>query len=172
MPLDLLITGRIATLAGDEGFGWVEAIGIRDGRIAFAGTEVWLETRADPFTRRINLEPDEVAIPGLTDAHLHLVQAAIARRQVDLEAAPTLEEGLKRVACRARGAGRRPTPGWRDMAGTPTAGAAGRRPTSSRRSRPVGGWRCGPTTTTRCGRATPRCGPPGSRRGTRTRPAA
>ena len=97
MPLDLLITGRIATLAGDEGFGWVEAIGIRDGRIAFAGTEVWLETRADPFTRRINLEPDEVAIPGLTDAHLHLVQAAIARRQVDLEAAPSLEEGLTRV---------------------------------------------------------------------------
>ena len=27
-----LITGRIATLAGDRGFGWVEAIGIRDGR--------------------------------------------------------------------------------------------------------------------------------------------
>ena len=50
MPLDMLITGRIATLAGDAGFGWVEAIGIRDGRIAFAGTEVFLETRADPFT--------------------------------------------------------------------------------------------------------------------------
>ncbi len=97
MPLDLLITGRIATLAGDRGFGWVEAIGIRDGRIAFAGTEVWLETRADPFTQRIQLEPDEVAIPGLTDAHLHLVLAAIARRQVDLEAAPTLEDGLARV---------------------------------------------------------------------------
>jgi predicted amidohydrolase YtcJ len=97
MPLDLLITGRIATLAGDEGFGWVEAIGIRDGRIAFAGTEVWLETRADPFTRRIQLEPDEVAIPGLTDAHLHLVQAAIARRQVDLEVAPSLDDGLALV---------------------------------------------------------------------------
>ena len=24
MPLDMLITGRIATLAGDTGFGWVE----------------------------------------------------------------------------------------------------------------------------------------------------
>ena len=40
MPLDMLITGRIATLSGDSGFGWVEAIGIRDGRIAFAGSEV------------------------------------------------------------------------------------------------------------------------------------
>ena len=78
MPLETLITGRIATLAGDSGFGWVEAIGIRDGRIAFAGSEVDLETRADPFTERIRLGADQVAIPGLTDAHLHLAQAAMA----------------------------------------------------------------------------------------------
>ena len=97
MPLDMLITGRIATLDGDAGFGWVEAIGIRDRRIAFAGTEVYLETRADPFTERIRLEPDQVAIPGLTDAHLHLVQCALATRQVDLEDAPTLDEGLARL---------------------------------------------------------------------------
>jgi predicted amidohydrolase YtcJ len=98
MPLDTLVTGRIATLEGDTGFGWVEAVGIRDGRIAFAGSEVDLETRADPFTRRIRLEPDQVAIPGLTDAHLHLAQAAIAARQVDLTDASTLAEGLERVA--------------------------------------------------------------------------
>jgi predicted amidohydrolase YtcJ len=94
MPLDMLITGRVATLAGDDGFGWVEAIGIRDGRVAFAGSEVYLETRADPFTQRIRLESAQVAIPGLTDAHLHLVQAAMATRQVDLEDAPTLDDGL------------------------------------------------------------------------------
>src|SRR5688572_13444 len=98
MPLETLITGRIATLSGDEGFGWVEAIGIRDGRIAFAGSEIFLETRADPFTRRIRLEPDQVAIPGLTDAHLHLAQAAMAERQVDLTDAPTLAAGLVRLA--------------------------------------------------------------------------
>lgn len=94
MPLDALITGRIATLAGVAGFGWVEAIGIRDGRVAFAGTEVDLETRADPHTERIALEPDEVAIPGLTDAHLHLAQCAVATRQVDLTKAQTLDDGL------------------------------------------------------------------------------
>lgn len=94
MPLDALITGRIATLAGAAGYGWVEAIGIRDGRVAFAGTEVDLETRADPHTERIALEPDEVAIPGLTDAHLHLTQCAVATRQVDLTAALTLDNGL------------------------------------------------------------------------------
>lgn len=97
MPLDSLITGRIATLAGDDGFGWVEAIGIRDGRVAFAGSEVYLETRADPFTERIALAPDEVAIPGLTDAHLHLARVAAATRQVDLTDAATLADGLERV---------------------------------------------------------------------------
>lgn len=99
MPLDALITGRIATLGGETGFGWVEAIGIRDGRVAFAGTEVALETRADPFTERIALGPDEVAIPGLTDAHMHLAGAAEATRQVDLTGATTLADGL--VAVRA-----------------------------------------------------------------------
>ena len=97
MPLEMLLTGRIATLAGDSGFGWVEAIGIRDGRVAFAGSEIDLETRADPFTVRIALEPDQVAIPGLTDAHLHLAQAALASRHVDLGDARTLEEGLARL---------------------------------------------------------------------------
>ena len=97
MPLDTLITGRIATLAGESGFGWVEAIGIRDGRIAFAGSAVDLETRADPHTQRITLEPDEVAVPGLTDSHLHLAQAAAATRQVDLSDAATLAEGLVRI---------------------------------------------------------------------------
>ncbi len=97
MPLQTLITGRIATLAGDTGFGWVEAIGIRDGRIAFAGSEIDLETRADPFTQRIRLEPGQIAIPGLTDAHLHLAQAAMAARQVDLSSSRTLDEGLARI---------------------------------------------------------------------------
>src|SRR5512142_1244974 len=90
----MLITGRIATLAGDAGFGWVEALGIRDGRVAFAGSEVALETRADPHTERIALGPDEIAIPGITDAHLHLANAAMTIRHVDLSDAPTLERGL------------------------------------------------------------------------------
>lgn len=97
MPLDALITGRIATLAGDAGFGWVEAIGIRDGRVAFAGTQVDLETRADPHTERIELEPGEVAIPGLSDAHLHLAQLALATRHLDLTTSPTLDDGLRRI---------------------------------------------------------------------------
>ena len=102
MPLDALVTGRVATFAGDSGFGWVEAIGIRGGKVAFAGSAVDLETRADPHTRRIELEPGEIAIPALTDAHLHLAGAALAAEQVDLGTAPTLDEGLARVEAMAR----------------------------------------------------------------------
>lgn len=98
MPLDALVTGRIATLAGHSGFGWVEAVGITAGRVAFAGSAVDLETRADPFTVRFELDPDEVAIPGLTDAHLHLADGGIAIENVDLTAGRTLDDGLRIVA--------------------------------------------------------------------------
>jgi hypothetical protein len=94
MPLEALVTGRIATLAGDAGFGWVEAVGITRGRVAFAGSAVQLETRADPFTVRFELDPDEVAIPGLTDSHLHLADAGISLESVDLSQVERLDEGL------------------------------------------------------------------------------
>ena len=94
MPLDALVTGRIATLAGDTGYGWVEAVGITRGRVAFAGSAVQLETRADPFTVRFELDPDEVAIPGLTDSHLHLAEGGIALENVDLSQVASLREGL------------------------------------------------------------------------------
>jgi predicted amidohydrolase YtcJ len=97
MPLDALVTGRIATLAGDAGFGWVEAVGITRGRVAFAGSAVQLETRADPFTVRFELDPDEVAIPGLTDSHLHLADGGIALESVDLSRVQALDEGLALV---------------------------------------------------------------------------
>jgi len=98
MPLDTLVSGRIATLAGTTGFGWVEAVGIRDGRIAFAGSAVDLESRADPHTRRIELEPGEIAIPGLVDAHLHLVDAALDAERLDFRNAATLDDGLTAIA--------------------------------------------------------------------------
>jgi len=105
VPLDCLVSGRIATFAGAEGFGWVEAIGVKDGHVAFAGSAVDLETRADPHTQRFVLEPDEIAIPGLTDAHLHLADTAIAAQAVDLTAARTLDQGLAAIKAAARDLG-------------------------------------------------------------------
>ena len=93
-----IIRGRIATLAGESGWGWVEAIAIRSGRVVAAGRAADIEGLSGPGTRRFDLEPDEVAIPGLTDAHIHLADAAVGLHQVDLSSAPTVGEGLRRVA--------------------------------------------------------------------------
>lgn len=83
----LVVSGRIATLAGDEGPAWVEAIAIDAGRVIAAGRLDDVDALSGPATRRLRLSPDEVAIPGLTDAHLHLVEAALARARVALEGA-------------------------------------------------------------------------------------
>ena len=96
-PADLIVEGRIATLAGESGFGWVEALAISARRVVAAGSMADVEPSRGPGTRRLALAPDEVAVPGLTDAHLHLAQAAVSAAQVDLTAEPTLERGLVRI---------------------------------------------------------------------------
>ncbi len=95
---ELIVRGRIATLAGDSGLGWVEAIGVAAGRVMSAGSIAEVEASAGPATSRLVLEPTEVAIPGLTDAHLHLAMAAISADHLDLAEEPTLEAGLRRIA--------------------------------------------------------------------------
>lgn len=102
MTLETLVVGRVATLAGDRGFGWVEAVGIAGGRVVAVGARADIEGLAGAATRRLILAPDEVVVPALTDAHIHLVEAARAVNQVDLSGAATLEEGLALVAAAHR----------------------------------------------------------------------
>ena len=94
---ELIVTGRLATLSGDGGPGWAEAIAVRDGRVVAAGSRADVEPLAGARTRFLRLAPGEVAVPGLTDAHLHLASAAMARQTVDLAGAATVEELAARV---------------------------------------------------------------------------
>ena len=96
---ELIVTGRIATLGDDdpESFGWAEAIAIRGGRIVASGTRAEVDGLAGPSTRRLVLSDDEVAMPGITDSHLHLAETALAATRVDLHDAATLDEGLARI---------------------------------------------------------------------------
>ncbi|MEW6224523.1 MAG: amidohydrolase family protein [Chloroflexota bacterium] len=96
-PAELLVEGRIASLAGSEGPAWVEAVAIARGRVIVAGRLADVAALAGPATRRLRLAPDEVALPGLTDAHLHLVDAALARAKVDLHDAATIGEAQTRL---------------------------------------------------------------------------
>jgi hypothetical protein len=101
MTPELIVRGRIATLAGSTGFGWVEALAIGSGRVMAAGTRSEIEAFSGPATRSIELADDEIALPGLSDAHIHLAGAAVARLRVDLAGAATLDEGLERVRAAA-----------------------------------------------------------------------
>ena len=102
LTLDLLVEGRIATLAGETGFGWVEAIGVAGGRVVAAGPRRDVDALVGTSTRRLALAPDEVVLPALRDAHIHLVEAARTVNQVDLSDAATLVDGLEIVAAAHR----------------------------------------------------------------------
>jgi predicted amidohydrolase YtcJ len=99
---ELIVSGRIATLGDDRGFGWVEAVAVTAGRIVAAGRRSDVEAVAGLGTHRLVLGPDEVALPGLTDAHLHLAEGALLADRVDVADAPTLEAGLAQVAAAHR----------------------------------------------------------------------
>ena len=105
----LLVEGRIATLRGTAGFGWVEALAIGHGRVLAAGSAADLEPLVGQRTRRLVLAPDEVALPGIVDAHLHLADAALSARAVDLEGLG-LDAALERIAAAAAAVG--PEAAW------------------------------------------------------------
>jgi predicted amidohydrolase YtcJ len=101
---DLVVTGRIATLDGRDGPGWIEALAIAGGRVLAAGSRAEIHGLASAGSRTIRLLADEVALPGLTDAHLHLAEAAMARVRVDLRNATSIEELRARVRVAASAA--------------------------------------------------------------------
>jgi predicted amidohydrolase YtcJ len=95
---DLLIVGRIATLDGPDGLGWVEAMAVRGGRVVAAGTRDQVEATARNSTRRLVLPPDSVALPGLTDAHVHLLEGSLGAEQANLSGTTSLDDALAIVA--------------------------------------------------------------------------
>lgn len=97
-PAELVITGRIASLDGPSGMGWVEALAVSGGRVMAAGPRADVEALATGATHRLYLGPEHVVLPGLTDAHLHLADAAQAATQLRLEPETPLEDALRQIA--------------------------------------------------------------------------
>ena len=97
-PVKLLISGRIATLSAETGFGWEQAIAIDRGVVVATGRASDLESLAGPGTRRWALPDAQVVMPGITDAHLHLVSASFAATQLDLGSAAGMDDALSLIA--------------------------------------------------------------------------
>ena len=102
MSDELVLTGRVATLFGDAGFGWVDAVAIRDGQVVAAGPASVATAAVRSSARRLDLGRDHVAIPGITDAHLHLASAALAASQLDLVSAASMDEVLGLISAAHR----------------------------------------------------------------------
>ncbi|MEP7379440.1 MAG: amidohydrolase family protein [Chloroflexota bacterium] len=98
---DLHISGRVATLAGDHGFGWADGIAIAEGRVVGVGSESDLVALVGPHTKRWRLAPDQLVVPGITDAHLHLMTLTLAAGQIVLTGMD-LRAALDAVAKRHR----------------------------------------------------------------------
>ena len=71
----VLVNARLATLAGDAGYGVVEdgALGWRDGRLVFAGPRQQLPASPDALANQVVDAAGDWVTPGLIDCHTHVV---------------------------------------------------------------------------------------------------
>lgn len=99
-PADLIVTNaRIYTADPDRPL--VRALAVRGGRVVFVGSERGALALAGPRTERWDLAGRTV-IPGIVDAHAHLVGLGQALRTVDLVGTRSYDEVIARVVARAR----------------------------------------------------------------------
>jgi predicted amidohydrolase YtcJ len=99
-PADLIVTNaRIHTV--DDGRPLAEAMAIRAGRIQFVGSARGALTQRGPQTRVLDLAGAAV-IPGIADAHVHLLNLGMALRTVDLTGTRSVDEVIARIAAKAR----------------------------------------------------------------------
>jgi len=99
-PADLVITNAHIHTA-DDTRPRAEAMAVRDGRVAFVGSARGALALRGPQTRVLDLGGATV-IPGLADAHVHLLGLGMALRTVDLTGTRSLDEVVARIAARAR----------------------------------------------------------------------
>ncbi len=93
-PNLILYNAKIYT--ADSARLWVEAIACQDGRIVALGRSADLLELATPQTRRIDGQ-GKLVLPGLIDSHIHFLQYAIRRHQVNLFGVRDFAEVRRRV---------------------------------------------------------------------------
>ena len=95
----VVVNANIYTV--DDGRPRAAAMAVRDGRIAFVGSERGARAFVGPRTRVVDAAGRTI-IPGMTDAHAHFLGLGAALRIVDLTGTSSYEEVIARVVARAR----------------------------------------------------------------------
>ncbi|MBA3560550.1 MAG: amidohydrolase family protein, partial [Gemmatimonadaceae bacterium] len=97
---DLIVTnGRIYTV--DDSRPLAQAMAIAAGKILFVGSDRGARVFAGPNTRTTDLAGRTV-IPGMVDAHAHLLGLGVALQTVDLVGTKSYAEIITKVTARAR----------------------------------------------------------------------
>ncbi|ABU59870.1 Amidohydrolase 3 [Roseiflexus castenholzii DSM 13941] len=102
----ILYNGPIYTL--DPAHPRAQAVAIRNGRVIAVGSEGKVRAAVTGRAEGINLN-GRALIPALTDAHVHLIAHALARRNVRLDDAATLDDALQQIGVAAE---RLPAGAW------------------------------------------------------------
>jgi predicted amidohydrolase YtcJ len=99
-PADLIVLpARLYT--SDTAQPVAEAFAVRGSRIVFVGTKPEALRYRGPATSLLEL-PDRTVLPGIADAHAHLIGLGLALRTVDLVGAVSYDELISRVVPKAR----------------------------------------------------------------------
>jgi predicted amidohydrolase YtcJ len=110
MPTTILYNGTIYTM--DSAQPRAQALAIRDGRVIAVGSEGKVQAAVGRTAEGINLQ-GRAAIPGLTDAHVHLIWHALAARTVRLDGVADFDVALRKIAEAAKvGSGWLQGGGW------------------------------------------------------------
>jgi predicted amidohydrolase YtcJ len=99
-PADLVVTNaRVYTV--DDARPLAQAFAVRQGRFVFVGSAREALALKGPATRVVDADGQTI-IPGMVDAHAHLMGLAFTLRQVDLVGTTSYDSVIARVAARAR----------------------------------------------------------------------
>ena len=82
--------GIVRTL--DDNNNTAEAVGIKDGKIAFVGTNE--EARSIECDNKVNLK-GRLLLPGFVDSHMHMLHYAFVEKSVKLFDCKSVEECLQ-----------------------------------------------------------------------------
>lgn len=106
-PADLIIhDARIYTVEAEQ--PRAQAMAVREGRIIFVGSEREALVLRGPQTRVVDLEGATV-VPGLIDAHAHLLSLGRSLQSLDVRGTTSFEAVIERVAERVA---KTPTGQW------------------------------------------------------------
>ena len=75
LPADLLLRGA-AVYTVDAARSWASAVGIRDGRIVYVGSDSLPSGLIGPKTEVVDLG-GKMVLPGFQDGHVHPIDAGV-----------------------------------------------------------------------------------------------